>query len=404
MHKSTNQGVSWTTVNSTALDSAPLGITSDLNNNLYIVAGSKQIYKSSNSGQSWALTNSSFSASANGAQHGIASQKTNTSLTYQIKSSNASDLTDTQFIGPDGTSSTFFSEQASFALSGKYFQYKTYFSTLDVSITPKLQNVTINYTETITIENTTNQTSSNNETNNNSTNSTNQENNSTDTSPPVEELPPSEETPPPASTPEPPPEPIPQSSGSNGGGSTGSGLEITKTSTPPEIPASSAEVKTPLENKFNIDIIKVEKAGSKLTVDYALKELSGASQSITIDYTISDTTNSPIRGAQETSLQPNEESADTIEIDIPSKYIGEATLEIKATNGQSTTSASRKILLNPKSITAFTIFENNKKTISLIGIILLAMIILLATVRFLYKHNKRVKDIPNNKRIILKID
>lgn len=59
-----------------------------------------------------------------------------------------------QYVGPDGTSSTFFTQSGALALSddssgyenpGRCFKYKVYFSTSDSTATPVFQDVTVNY-------------------------------------------------------------------------------------------------------------------------------------------------------------------------------------------------------------------------------------------------------------------
>lgn len=77
------------------------------------------------------------------------------SLKYQVKSCANADCSDnTNFIGPDGSVNTFYSESnnntlstPSFALSGvasnRYFQYKVTLDTLDSSLTPEIKSVAI---------------------------------------------------------------------------------------------------------------------------------------------------------------------------------------------------------------------------------------------------------------------
>ncbi len=77
------------------------------------------------------------------------------SLKYQVKScANANCSDNANFIGPDGTASTFYSESnnstlstPSFTLSGvannRYFQYKSTLDTLDTSLSPEIKSVVI---------------------------------------------------------------------------------------------------------------------------------------------------------------------------------------------------------------------------------------------------------------------
>ena len=74
---------------------------------------------------------------------------------YQVKFCNSSDCSDSIFMGPDSTASTFFSDidnythyspefdLSIFPTSKKYFQYKVIYETLDESLTPHMDNITL---------------------------------------------------------------------------------------------------------------------------------------------------------------------------------------------------------------------------------------------------------------------
>ena len=78
-------------------------------------------------------------------------------LKYQVRSCNDSACSGETFIGPDGTSSSYYewgttnsTSTPSFNLTNltnnQYFQYKAYFETDDSSYSPELRSTTINYT------------------------------------------------------------------------------------------------------------------------------------------------------------------------------------------------------------------------------------------------------------------
>lgn len=75
-------------------------------------------------------------------------------LRYQVKSCTNANCSDGTFVGPDNTANTYYSENnnssnstPSFSLSNissnRYFQYKTFFDTNDITLTPELKNTTI---------------------------------------------------------------------------------------------------------------------------------------------------------------------------------------------------------------------------------------------------------------------
>ena len=84
------------------------------------------------------------------------SQPLGTNLKFQIAANN--DRITWNWVGPDGTSSTYFTaasgEVIHHSYVGRYLRYKAYFSTIDLVDTPILQEVTIAYYKAITEPNT----------------------------------------------------------------------------------------------------------------------------------------------------------------------------------------------------------------------------------------------------------
>ncbi len=73
-----------------------------------------------------------------------------TNITFQVRSDD-DNANWGDFIGPNGTTSTFYTKSSYEVLNvsnNRYFQYRVYFSTLNSSKTPKLFNVTIGYQST----------------------------------------------------------------------------------------------------------------------------------------------------------------------------------------------------------------------------------------------------------------
>ncbi len=147
--QSIDSGVSWTKVND---DFNGAGDSNDgkviyvgENDYIYIIDGSEDVYRSTNSGTTFSILVSNFNVD-NGAIFGLSSLKYLTNLTLQVRNCTLSDCSDGKFIGPDGTSTTFFTNLTNqISLIGNYFQYRINFSTQDSTITPQVFNVTINY-------------------------------------------------------------------------------------------------------------------------------------------------------------------------------------------------------------------------------------------------------------------
>jgi prepilin-type N-terminal cleavage/methylation domain-containing protein len=75
------------------------------------------------------------------------SQNASTSIKFQIATSNDASTSTWNFIGPDGTSATYYNTPQTTinSPSARYIRYKTYLSTTDNTKTPVLTNININY-------------------------------------------------------------------------------------------------------------------------------------------------------------------------------------------------------------------------------------------------------------------
>ncbi len=146
---STNSGVNWTKVNSDFNKNADsdnaVAAGSDSNDNLYIGDQSEDIYISSDLGISWKRQ----AVNLNGASGDLISL-----ASYRISGLKFQARTDDDnsswrdFLGPDRTASTYYTNSTLSALNttdNRYLQYIAYFETPDSDFTQTLSKVTVNY-------------------------------------------------------------------------------------------------------------------------------------------------------------------------------------------------------------------------------------------------------------------
>lgn len=80
----------------------------------------------------------------------VEQQPAGTDIQFQVRSGDSADLSSVSWVGPDGTSGTYFTNPVGEYLptvlnNHRYFQYKVYLTTSDSNYTPILEEVTINY-------------------------------------------------------------------------------------------------------------------------------------------------------------------------------------------------------------------------------------------------------------------
>jgi len=148
--RSTDSGVTWTKV-STDFDPSDghngISMTTDSNSYVYLIDGNEDVYKSTDSGSTWTKLISNYNG-ANGNSRTIISIVKYTNLTFQIRNCSSSDCSDSSFVGPDNTTSSYYPDNiGDIGKNSRYFQYKVYFSTQDSGIRSALYNVTLDYTQ-----------------------------------------------------------------------------------------------------------------------------------------------------------------------------------------------------------------------------------------------------------------
>jgi len=146
--KSSDSGTTWAKqTNDFDSTDAHLGIsmTSDSQNNLYIIDGGEDVYISSDSAATWTKLATNFNG-ATGNANAFSSFLKATNITLQIRNCSSSCTTE-QFIGPDGTSNTYYNGNgnANINLTGRYFQYKVFLTSSEAGLSSILYNVNLNY-------------------------------------------------------------------------------------------------------------------------------------------------------------------------------------------------------------------------------------------------------------------
>ena len=112
------------------------------NNTIYNASGFIQIEEGKINGEYTSLPLSSPNATWTNieANHTL---KENTTIKFQLANCSSQDCTN--FLGPDGTTSTYFTTSSSFNLEGEYFAYKAYLSSDNPATSPTLSQVDITY-------------------------------------------------------------------------------------------------------------------------------------------------------------------------------------------------------------------------------------------------------------------
>ncbi|MBS3081875.1 hypothetical protein J4416_02990 [Candidatus Pacearchaeota archaeon] len=146
VYKSIDEGVNWIIVNNTfSTNQDGLTMISDMNDLLYIIDPSGDVFKSEDLGVSWNNTGD-FNGGSGSDVKGFTNYFVQSNLTYQFRNCSSSDCAGSSFAGPDGTGDTFFTGSfEELNLISQYLQYIFYFETEDSDLNPYLNNIQIDY-------------------------------------------------------------------------------------------------------------------------------------------------------------------------------------------------------------------------------------------------------------------
>src|SRR3989344_1387230 len=136
--KSNDNGITWTLANDdiNGAGDSNSGLVSyvDQNNNIYIIDGNEDVLTSTDNGTTFAKANSSDFNGGNGNVFGLNSMLDYSNLSFHVRNCTQADCSDGNWQAVNLNNIN---------LTGRYFQYKVFFSRDDLSIIPQLFNISI---------------------------------------------------------------------------------------------------------------------------------------------------------------------------------------------------------------------------------------------------------------------
>jgi hypothetical protein len=158
--------------------------------------------------------------------------------------------------------------------------------------------------------------------------------------------------------------------------------------------SDSASIKsTQIPNTFTISLSSFEKKGDYLAIALELEEHEGKSKTIDISYELYDQQNTKITQAnQKIFIEENSKGKYQVSIPIPANVYGNLVLKTTASDGSSvqTSQQTATILPTPSNrITSYATTENFKKLIPNLATLLVGILLVLLTLKFLTNHHRR---------------
>jgi hypothetical protein len=149
-------------------------------------------------------------------------------------------------------------------------------------------------------------------------------------------------------------------------------------------PFSVNVVVTPTE--FDFRMSNYTRSADLLLVRYSLEELVGRTQSLTINYVLTNIDGDVVTdGRFETSLRPNALRNDVLEIVLPKDAFGEFSLQLQVDNGRESLGVERPVFLSSAGVTGLVISDENRRALTWFAVALFAIIIFILVVRYIYK-------------------
>ncbi len=163
-----------------------------------------------------------------------------------------------------------------------------------------------------------------------------------------------------------------------------------------------------VKSDFDFIILDYYREESKLIVNYSLREYLGKEQEIKINYKMFDL-DGVLRKDGGFSLYPSprEDSFGEFVFELPKDSFGEFELVLEVSNGNDEFELKKKIFLPSGGFVGFAISDDNKRTLSFAGAVILILAALFFVIRFIYKRYKQVKIFGKGSgtgRKLIKID
>ena len=159
-------------------------------------------------------------------------------------------------------------------------------------------------------------------------------------------------------------------------------------------------------NDFEVEIGDYERDGNNLRVMYNVKEFAGVSHDIKVEYNMVDL-DGIVRynGELSINLGANEELDEAVSFDLPKDSFGEFDFRMRFNDGKTEIVTNREIFLpSGEGLTGLVISDENRRTLSIVGIVLLGGVILFFAWRFIRKHHRKVRGIGERRRGLIELE
>ncbi len=164
-------------------------------------------------------------------------------------------------------------------------------------------------------------------------------------------------------------------------------------------------------NSFEINIINYERETDKLKIKYLIEEFAQTNHNISIKHELRDSNQLLVsEGIESLILQAGQRQENILEISLPKGLTGKFDLKLLVSDETTKNELKENVDLTSK-LTGFTISQENRRTLSIFGIILVSITILFFVSRFVYRRYQKIKPphLKNkieekNGRKLIKID
>src|SRR3989344_4808090 len=143
---------------------------------------------------------------------------------------------------------------------------------------------------------------------------------------------------------------------------------------------------------FDFNMISYERDSTSLKVTYLIEEFDNENKELILEYSLVDLDNVIRKSGQEPIVLGSGFSGNQILIfELPKDSFGEFILSLKLSDGQVEIKTEKEIFLPSKGLTGLAISEDNKRSISFYGVMIILIISAFAIFKFIFTYSKRIK-------------
>lgn len=155
---------------------------------------------------------------------------------------------------------------------------------------------------------------------------------------------------------------------------------------------------------FEGKILDYVREGNSLTVNYVLNDLDGLDQEAIVNYRLIDSEGYLVKEGEQRIIIGGGLTRYVLKFDLPKNSFGSFNITLDVQSAKENLVLSREVFMSGESMTGLAISENNKESLSILGIVVLSLLILFMLFKIAKNLIKPKRNVLEEKRHLISLD